>query len=59
MKAEEIAGRFTRSLEKFGDLRVRVLKLNALCNRSGVEVSTVVRLLPEDVQARIRDQRWD
>ncbi len=54
MKAPEIAERFTRSLERFGDLRVRVLKLRALCERSGVRVEEVLPLLDAAVQAQIQ-----
>jgi hypothetical protein len=54
MKAPEIADRFQRSLEKFGELRVRVLKLRALCERSGVSIEEVLPLLPADLQERIR-----
>jgi hypothetical protein len=54
MTAPEIADRFQRSLEKYGDLRVRVLKLRALCQRSGVPLEAVLPLLPEDLQAQIQ-----
>jgi hypothetical protein len=54
MKDIEIAARFARSLERFGNLRVRVLKLRALCERSGVAVEDVLAHLPLDVQERIR-----
>jgi hypothetical protein len=54
MKAPEIADRFQRSLERFGDLRVRVLKLRALCERSGVRIEEVLALLPEDLQTQIQ-----
>jgi hypothetical protein len=55
MKAPEIADRFQRSLYKFGDLRIRVLKLRALCERSGVHVEEVISLLPDELQRRIAD----
>jgi hypothetical protein len=54
MKADEIAERFQRSLEKFGNLRVRVLKLRALCDRSGVSLEEVLVLLPDDLQKSIQ-----
>ncbi len=54
MRASEIADRFQRSLDKFGNLRVRVLKLRAMCDRSGVALDDVLPLLPPDVQAQIR-----
>ncbi len=55
MRAPEIAERFQRSLYKFGDLRIRVLKLRALCERSGVRVEEVLALLPEELQRRVQD----
>ncbi len=54
MKAPEIADRFQRSLDKFGNLRVRVLKLTALCERSGVALEEVLPLLPLDLQEQIK-----
>jgi hypothetical protein len=54
MKADEIAERFQRSLERFGNLRVRVLKLRALCERSGVSLDEVLPLLPTDLQEQIK-----
>ncbi len=55
MKAPEIADRFQRSLLKFGDLRVRLLKVRALCERSGVSFDEVLALLPAELQRRITD----
>jgi hypothetical protein len=55
MKAPEIAERFQRSLDRFGNLRIRVLKLRALCDRSGVRYEEVVTLLPDDLQRRLTD----
>ncbi len=55
MKADEIAERFQRSLDRFGNLRIRVLKLRALCERSGVRLEEVLTLLPEDLQAQMRE----
>jgi hypothetical protein len=53
MKAPEIADRFQRSLDKYGDLRIRILKLRALCDRSGVRIEEVLPLLPPDLQDQI------
>jgi len=55
MRAPEIADRFQRSLDKFGELRIRVLKLRALCERSGVRIEEVLALLPDELQRRIAD----
>jgi hypothetical protein len=54
MKAPEIADRFQRSVDRFGDLRVRVLKLRALCERSGVSLDEVLTLLPADLRDQVR-----
>ena len=54
MKAPEIADRFLRSLEKYGDLRIRLLKVRALCDRMGVSFEAeVLPLLPPDLQDQI------
>jgi hypothetical protein len=50
----EIAARFERSVERFGNMRVRILKLRAICERSGVAVEDVLAHLPVDMQKQIR-----